>query len=140
MTRQNLAVAAIGLAFGFALSRIGFSQWDEVHAMFTFADLRLTLGFAVAVALLAGAWLAVSRATGATWSPRLVHRGTLPGAVLFGVGWAVCGACPAIALVQLGELQLGGLVTLAGIFAGNWLYAVVHERWFRWSQASCSDV
>ena len=59
------------------------------------------------------------------------------GGVLFGAGWALTGACPSIALVQLGEGKLGALVTLVGIFAGNALYAAVHERYFRFSVGSC---
>ncbi len=137
--RINLGVIAVGLGLGFALSRIGFASWDEVHAMFTFADLRLTLAFATAVALLAPAWIAIGKATGARFSPRGIHRGTLLGGVLFGAGWALCGACPGIALVQLGEGQLGALATLAGILLGNYAYARVHERWFRWPTTTCVD-
>lgn len=138
--REKFCVGLIGVLMGFVLSRSGFSSWDEVHAMFTFADLRLTVGFAVAVGLLAVAWMVIARTTGARWSPRQLHPGTIPGALLFGAGWAISGACPSIALVQLGEGQFGALATLCGILAGNWLYAVVHARWFRWSQASCADV
>lgn len=138
--REVLGVALVGVAFGAALSLSGFSSWDEIHAMFTFADPRLTLGFAAAVLLLAVAWAAIARVTGAHWSPRVVHPGTVPGAVLFGAGWALSGACPSIAAVQLGEGQLGAALTLGGIVLGNWAYAAVHERLFRWSAASCRDV
>jgi uncharacterized membrane protein YedE/YeeE len=138
--RESVPVALVGLGFGGALSLSGFSSWDEVHAMFTFSDLRLTLGFAVAVVLLGAAWIALARATGARWSPRALHPGTVPGALLFGAGWAISGACPSIALVQLGEGQLGALATVAGIVLGNWVYARTHERWFRWSAATCRDV
>jgi uncharacterized membrane protein YedE/YeeE len=135
----NAAVAIVGLGLGFSLSRIGFSSWDEVHAMFTFADLRLTLAFGTAVALLVPVWIVLRRTTGAKFTQRLIHRGTLAGGVIFGAGWALCGACPAIALVQLGEGQLGAFATLAGILLGNYAYAVVHERYFRWTQATCVD-
>ncbi len=138
--REDLAVALVGLGFGVALSLAGFTSWDEVHAMFTLSSLRLALGFAVAVGLLGLAWAALARATGARWSARSVHPGTVPGALLFGAGWALSGACPSIALVQLGEGQLGALATLGGIVVGNWLYAWAHERWFRWSAATCRDV
>lgn len=136
----GIVLSAIGMCMGFALSRIGFSSWDEVHAMFTFADLRLVLAFMTAVALLVPTWRLVHRLTGATWSPRKLHRGTLGGGLLFGLGWAVSGACPAIALVQLGEGQLGALLTLAGIFLGNFAYSLVHDRFFRWSTQTCADV
>lgn len=131
----------MGVALGFALSRIGFTSWDEVRRMFTFESPRLLLAFALAVALSGVGWVVVRRAsqTPPRWSPRPVHRGTVLGGLLFGVGWALSGACPAIALVQLGEGHLLALLTLVGIFAGNWLYSVVHERWFRWTAASCTD-
>jgi uncharacterized membrane protein YedE/YeeE len=137
--KEPIIVGFIGVVFGFTLSRIGFTSWDEIHKMFTFSDLRLLLTFAIAVTLLTISWIVVARATGATWSPRRVHPGTVVGGVLFGAGWALSGACPSIALVQLGEGQLGAGLTLIGIVAGNWLYSVVHERYFRWSAASCVD-
>ncbi|MGH7270764.1 MAG: YeeE/YedE thiosulfate transporter family protein [Polyangiaceae bacterium] len=135
----RLGVALSGLLLGFSLSRIGFSSWDEVHKMFTFADLRLFLTFCGGVVTLAVAWLAVERVASPRFPPRPIHPGTLRGGILFGLGWALCGACPSIALVQIGEGQLGGIATLAGIVAGNWLYAVVHERFFRWTPGVCIE-
>lgn len=128
-----------GFGLGFALSRIGFSDWDEVHRMFTFADWRMIGAFALAVVVLAISWRVVTKVTGATWSPRLVHQGTVAGSLLFGAGWAIAGSCPSIALVQLGEAQFGAALTLGGIFAGNALYSYVHERYFRWSTRNCAD-
>jgi uncharacterized membrane protein YedE/YeeE len=128
-----------GVVFGFALSNIGFGSWDEVHKMFTFADLRLFLAFCLAVAIMAVGWRLIAKWTGASWNPRKIHQGTLVGGVLFGIGWALCGACPSIALVQLGQAQLGALFTLAGILLGNYVYAVVHERYLHWSTRSCAD-
>jgi uncharacterized membrane protein YedE/YeeE len=64
----------------------------------------------------------------------------MPGSLLFGVGWALSGACPSVALVQIGEGKLAALATLVGIFAGNYGYAWLHERRFRWSTGSCNDV
>lgn len=137
--RSQLLVAVTGVLFGFSLSRIGFSSWDQVHAMFTFVDLRLSLTFVTAVLVLAAVWAIIARLSAQRWTARPIHRGTLAGGVLFGVGWAVCGACPGITLVQIGEGQLGAVFTLGGLVAGNWLYAVVHERYFRWTTRSCTD-
>jgi uncharacterized protein len=138
---ETIKTGLVAFLMGFALSRIGFTNWDEVHRMFTFADLRLLLTFAGSVGILAVGWVAIAKLSREkpTWSPRLIHRGTLAGGALFGAGWALSGACPSIALVQLGEGQLGALVTLAGIVAGNWLYGVVHQRYLGWSTGSCLD-
>jgi uncharacterized membrane protein YedE/YeeE len=129
----------VGFALGFGLSRIGFSSWDEVHKMFVFADLRMLLTFMVACGSLLFAWRILARATGASWTPRRLHPGVIPGSLLFGAGWAIAGACPAIALVQIGEGQLGGFATLVGILAGNLVYPLVHRRFFGWPSASCRD-
>lgn len=143
MTKQGIrdvaGVGVVGLVFGYSLSKIGFSSWDEVHAMFTFQRFDLLIAFATAVAVLAVAWALIRSLSSPRWLSRPIHKGTLAGGVLFGVGWALSGACPSIAAVQVGEGQLGGVITLAGMFAGNFLYSVVHERWFRWSAGTCID-
>lgn len=137
--RELAATVVVAAALGFALSRIGFSSWDEVHQMFTFSELRMTLVFALGVAILAPAWVLVRRFQGAVWPTRAIHKGTFVGGLLFGAGWALSGACPSIALVQIGEGQLAAFVTLAGVLLGNLLYGVVHARWFRWDTGSCLD-
>jgi uncharacterized membrane protein YedE/YeeE len=137
--KLHVSLGFVGLFLGFSLSRIGFASWDQVHAMFVFADLRLFLTFVSGVVALTAAWPVVARFATGKWPRRPIHPGILAGSVLFGVGWALCGACPAISLVQLGEGQLGAVFTLAGVFAGNWLYAVVHERYFRWTMRSCAE-
>jgi uncharacterized membrane protein YedE/YeeE len=40
------------------------------------------------------------------------------GGVLFGIGWALTGACPAVAFVQLGEGRWPAAFTLLGMLAG----------------------
>jgi uncharacterized membrane protein YedE/YeeE len=137
--KDRVGIVAVGLAFGYALARIGFSSWDEVHAMFTFASLRLLLTFMTAVAVLVVAWIVVRRFSSPRWTARPVHPGTLAGGAIFGAGWAISGACPSIAWVQIGEGQLGAIFTLVGIVAGNYLYSIAHERWFRWSAGTCVD-
>lgn len=133
---KHAQLSALGIAFGFALSFIGFSDWGEVHRMFTFQDLRLVLVFGGAVTVNAIALnLLVKDARRV--HPKPLHRGTIIGGVLFGLGWALCGACPSIVLVQLGEGQVPALATLVGVLAGTSLYGAVHARWFRWDSGGC---
>ncbi|HEX2677357.1 MAG TPA: DUF6691 family protein [Polyangiales bacterium] len=132
---------ALGAFLGFGLSRIGFSSWDEVHRMFVFADLRMFLSFALAVPLLMLLWRVGAKtfATRVPFRARPIHRGTLLGGALFGVGWALSGACPSIVFVQLGEGQLGAVFTLAGMVVGNYLYSIVQQRYLRWDTGTCLD-
>jgi uncharacterized membrane protein YedE/YeeE len=106
------------------LSRVGFTRYGELHAMLTLQDARLILAFAGAVALSAiGYRLVGERATPGPVSPRLIVGG-----VLFGLGWAVAGACPGVVFVQLGEGKLWALVTLGGVVAGTHLGARARDR------------
>ena len=139
MARDTLGTMLIGVLFGLALSYIGFTSWDQVHAMFALSDPRMTLAFALAIPVLALAWLVIGRLQHPRWAPRSIHKGTVAGGLLFGIGWSLSGACPSIALVQLGEGQLPALWTLLGIFGGNYVYSVVHERYLRWTTGSCLD-
>lgn len=124
-----------GLGLGYSLSRIGFADYDELHRMFTLADSRMLLTFALGV-VLTGLGFGVLRPLGRPARGRL-HPGIIPGALLFGIGWVLCGACPGIAPVQLGEGRFMALVTIAGMVIGNIIYGRVHARYLRWDTGSC---
>ncbi len=137
--REPTGTILTGLLFGFVLSNVGFSSWDETHRMFTLDDQRMLLAFAFAALLLSLAWVPIRKWQHPSWPHRGVHPGIVPGSIAFGAGWALCGACPSIALVQVGEGQLGGMLTLLGMLLGNYAYSVLHERYFRWPASSCMD-
>lgn len=130
-----VVVVAAGVAFGFVVSGIGFTRYDELLAMFSFSDLRMFLAFGGAVALSMVAYHLLKSAR--PMPRRRLHRGTVPGALIFGVGWVVSGACPSIALAQLGQGKLWALVSLAGMMAGAALYDALNERYWHIGRDSC---
>lgn len=134
--KAHLRFAIYGLLFGFALSRIGFGDFGEVHAMFTFADLRLFLTFCGGVALSMVGFLALTRMS--QIPRRTLHPGSVAGGVLFGAGWALTGACPSIVLVQLGQGYVSAFATLAGVLIGTALYKPLHRRYLPWEIESCA--
>lgn len=131
----HVAFGLMGLGMGFTLSEVGFSDYGELHRMFVFADLRLLLAFAGAVAAAMAGFALWCRRDAVPARP--IHRGTVPGAVLFGVGWALCGACPAIALVQVGEGQLAAVAVGLGMLAGVRACQALRRRW-SWDSGSCA--
>jgi hypothetical protein len=137
MSRARASTVLLGLFLGFALSRIGFHDYREVHRMFLVADWRLIATFGGGV-FLCGLGLRLFFG-GAATGGGVLHRGVIPGSVLFGAGWALCGACPAISLVQLGHGQWSALWTIGGIVAGTAAYGRVHARWLRWDAGSCGS-
>lgn len=86
-TRGAILLANIitGLALGYTVTNIGFGDYAELNRMFTFQDLRMFLSFAGAVVIIVCvfALLRVRRTLGR------IHAGVIPGAVLFGTGWAI---------------------------------------------------
>ncbi|MFZ5472076.1 MAG: DUF6691 family protein [Myxococcota bacterium] len=133
--RNHLVAAGLGLSFGFALCFIGFTDFGQVRAMFALEDLRLLFTFAGGV----GLSFAAFRVLQARDASPLFTPGTLPGAVLFGLGWALTGTCPGVVFAQLGEGRFYVLATLAGIALGMFTYGRVHARFFRWPAQSCGE-
>lgn len=132
----HLRYAIYGLVFGFGLSRIGFGDFREVHAMFVFDDLRLLLAFAGGVALTMVGFVALAKLS--TMPSKTLNPGSVLGGVLFGAGWAITGACPSIVLVQLGQGYVSALATLVGVIAGITAYAPIHRRYLPWHFEGCS--
>ena len=115
-----------GLLLGFTVGRLGFADFDELHRMLLFRDLRLLLAFATAVGLSIVLFALFRKRL--KLAPVRFHKGTIPGAVLFGVGWAVTGVCPGVALIQIGQGIWVAFATLAGIFTGVWIHSRLQKR------------
>lgn len=134
-TRGAILVANIitGLALGYTVANIGFGDYAELNHMFTFQDLRMLLAFAGAVAIIVVvfALMRVRR------TPGRIHGGVIPGAVLFGTGWAISGGCPAIPIIQVATGYLPALVTIAGVIVGIWLCRWANARFFHLDRGSC---
>ncbi len=117
---QHFWYGLFGLFMGGTLSLTGFTDFSEVHSMFIFSDFRLFFTFAASVALIMGGFFLIARNSNIPKKP--FSKGTVPGSILFGTGWAITGACPSIALVQLGEGKAIALVTIFGMLFGVWGY------------------
>lgn len=109
-----------GLFTGIVMSLIGFSDFNEVHKMFTLSDFRMTFAFVGAVMLLAVGFVVFDHRK---QTPRKkFNKGTISGSFIFGAGWAITGSCPIIAMIQLGEGQLAAVFVILGIYFGVWVY------------------
>ncbi|MER6309297.1 YeeE/YedE thiosulfate transporter family protein [Streptomyces sp. NPDC001657] len=134
-TRGAILLANIltGLALGYTVANIGFGDYTELNRMFTFRDLRMLLSFAGAVVIIvcAFALLRVRR------TPGRIHAGVIPGAVMFGTGWAISGGCPAIPIVQVASGYLPALITIVGVTVGIRLCRWANARYFHLDRGSC---
>ena len=135
LVRQYSLHAILGLVMGVTLAQIGLADYDELHKMLSLSDFRMLGSFMLAIMLTAIAFHFM--ASQFPVRKKQFHPGIIPGSLLFGIGWAVSGACPAIVFVQLGQGKLPALMTLLGIFIGVKLYRYIHAHLLRWDTGSC---
>ncbi|HUQ66340.1 MAG TPA: DUF6691 family protein, partial [Flavitalea sp.] len=54
--------------------------------------------------------------------PKTFHRGFIIGGIIFGIGWAITGACPGPLFAQVGSGATVVIITTISAIAGTWLY------------------
>lgn len=132
----------MGMLLGFILNRAGVAEFDHVTGMFALTDFHMfgVIGLAVPVGAL-GLFLLRGKKSvnGQTLPPprKARHPGNFPGGLLFGIGWALTGACPGTSFVQLGSGHWGAAVTITGAIVGMFAYRALHKRYFSWPLDSC---
>jgi uncharacterized protein len=136
-----------GVAFGFWLAWTRMTDFDQIVGALLLRRAYLWLMFATGV-LTTVVGLRILRALGARsllgrepirW-PNVRPQGRhIFGGVLFGVGWALAGACPGPIVAQLGTGRLSALFTLGGLVLGITLAdAVAARRRPALGQAACA--
>ena len=131
---QKLAIFGLAVAFGFALSRSGAADYDFIQDMFLFKDFQLYGIIGAAICLVApGLYLLKRYGKAMNGEPlklkaKPLHRGTVVGGILFGIGWSVTGMCPGPIFVNIGEGKLYALAALAGALVGAWLFGALYPK------------
>lgn len=127
----------IGSAFGAVLMEAEVISWFRIQEMFRFDAFHMygIIGSAVAVAglsLLAIAKLGLRAPDGSplALAPKRLGTGVryLAGGTIFGLGWALTGACPGPLVALIGGGVPVMVVALAGALAGTWLYGLLRPR------------
>jgi len=128
---------ALGGAFGFLLVEAEVVSWFRIQEMFRFEAFHMygIIGAAVvtaAVSLLVIKRLGLRSSDGQPLDlePKTVGSGVryLAGGSMFGLGWALTGACPGplVALVGAGVPVM--LVTILSALAGTWTYGRLRPK------------
>jgi hypothetical protein len=91
------------------------------------------IGSAVAVGVLS-VWLIkrfnIKTIYGETieFHPKTFNKGQIIGGVLFGLGWAMTGACPGPLYAQIGKGATVIAITLLSAIAGTWVYGYFRDK------------
>ncbi len=132
---HNIKYVIVGLAFGIFLVKAEIISWFRIQEMFRLQSFHMygVIGSAVVTGIIA-VWLLkkfkVKTIYGEviTFHPKPFNMGQVYGGLLFGLGWAITGACPGPLYAQIGTGAWVISVTLISAVAGTWLYGYIREK------------
>jgi uncharacterized membrane protein YedE/YeeE len=132
-----LADLLLGIGFGIVLTKSEVLSWFRIQEMFRFQSPLMyeIIASAVAVAAASVAFLrklGLTTISGApiTIPPKNLGRGVryAVGGTVFGLGWALTGACPGPLFALVGNGITVMIVAIIGALAGTWLYGLLRRK------------
>lgn len=132
---KQLFVLLAGTFFGVVLVKSEVVSWFRIQKMFMFEEAHMYLIIASAIAVGATAVYLIKRFQLKTVfnedviiKTKPFQKGVIIGGLLFGIGWAITGACPGPIYAQIGSGEYIALITFAGALVGMYLYAFLQPK------------
>ena len=133
---KYLKFIGLGVVFGIMFTKAEVISWYRIQEMFRFESFHMygVIGSAVVLGAIGTAIIKHWRMKDLygntilfqdkqrTW-PRYIIGGTM-----FGLGWALTGACPGPMYTLVGAGYPVFLVTIASAIAGTWAYGALKDR------------
>lgn len=132
---HNVKYLVVGILFGIAFVKAEIISWFRIQEMFRLQSFHMygVIGTAVVVGMIS-VWL-IKRFKVKTiygepieFQPKKFNKGQIYGGLLFGLGWAMTGACPGPLFAQIGTGAFAVIVTLFSAIAGTWVYGLLRDR------------
>jgi uncharacterized membrane protein YedE/YeeE len=128
--KHKIYALLIGIYFGIVLVKSQVVSWFQIHDMFLFKSpyMYLVIASAVVTGIISIQIIRYAQTRTLDGEPivlpnKTFHPGLVYGSTLFGIGWAITGACPGPIYAQIGSGALLAIFTFAGALAGMYLYA-----------------
>ena len=132
---RNIKYLIIGMLFGIVLVKSEVISWFRIQEMFRLQSFHMygIIGSAIVVGLISV--LLIKRFQAKTISGEIIvipvkkfHWGNVYGGLIFGLGWAITGACPGPLFAQIGSGFAVIIVTLLSAIAGTWVYGLLRDK------------
>jgi uncharacterized membrane protein YedE/YeeE len=133
---KSIKFILAGILFGIVMSKSEAISWYRIQEMFRFQSFHMygIIGTAVvlgitAVFLIKKYKLKDFQGNPIVFTPKEMSVSRyLIGGTVFGLGWALTGACPGPLFVNVGHSYWAFLVAIGGAVAGTYLYGVLKDR------------
>ena len=132
-----LAYSLLGVCFGITLTQSEVLSWFRIQEMFRFQSPRM-YEIIVSAIVVAAASVALIKRLGAktvsgepiTIPPKSMGLGVryAAGGTIFGLGWALTGACPGPLFALVGNGVTVMIVAIGSALSGTWLYGFLRPR------------
>jgi len=132
---HNLKYLVVGVLFGIIFVKAEIISWFRILEMFRLESFHMygVIGSAVFVGMVS-VWLIkkfdIKTMYGekVEFHPKAFNKGNVYGGLIFGLGWAITGACPGPLFAQIGSGATVIIVTLLSAIAGTWVYGYFREK------------
>jgi uncharacterized membrane protein YedE/YeeE len=132
---KNIKFFIIGTLFGIVLVKSEVISWFRIQEMFRLQAFHMygIIGSAIIVALISILLIKRFQLKTINNEPIIIPEkkfnwGNVYGGLIFGLGWAITGACPGPLFAQIGSGFLVVSVTLLSAIAGTWFYGLIRDR------------
>lgn len=132
-----LAYLLLGIAFGIVLTKSEVVSWFRIQEMFRFQSFRMygIIGSAIATAAISVALIKLLQLRSVSGEIIAIPKKQLgrgiryaAGGTIFGLGWALTGACPGPLFVLIGDGVSVMIVSVLAALVGTWVYGLVSGR------------
>jgi uncharacterized membrane protein YedE/YeeE len=133
---KNIRFLAIGTLFGIILSKSEVVSWYRIYEMFKFQSFHMfgIIGSAVVISMVLMQLFEkekIKNFKGEKIITKEKKKGlirTLVGGTIFGLGWALAGACPGPMFVLIGHGITSIFIVLLGATIGAFVYGLLSEK------------
>ena len=133
---KNLKFLLLGVFFGIVLTKSEAISWYRIYEMFKFQSFHMygIIGSAVGVSMILMYFFKngkIKDYLGNQITIKEKKKGfirTLVGGTVFGLGWALAGACPAPLFVLIGHGMLPIIIVLIGAMLGAFIYGILSKK------------
>ncbi len=131
----NIKYLFVGIIFGIVFVKAEIISWFRIQEMFRLQSFHMygVIGSAVVVGMVSVFLIKrfnIKTLTGESVviQPKTFQKGQVYGGLIFGLGWAITGACPGPLFAQIGSGYVVVLVTLLSALLGTWTYGYFQEK------------
>jgi len=132
---KYLKYLVLGTLFGIILTKSEVVSWFRIQEMFRFQSFHMygVIGSAILVGLISIQLIKLNRLKSLDGeeiklADKQFNHGIWIGGFLFGLGWALTGACPGPLFAQLGSGVGSAAVLILAALTGTWTYSALREK------------